>query len=76
MAWRCLRSRSFRRSFDSLGRDAQEKARLKFRIFKENPFDPRLGAHQIRKLSSRYKQTVYGAHLEGNLIFTFMVTAP
>ncbi len=74
MAWRCLRAKSFRKAFEALNEQAQEKARAKFEIFKENPFDSRLGAHQIKKLSARYRQTVYGAHVEGNLVFTFIVT--
>lgn len=74
MAWTCKRAKSFKKAFDDLTPDQQAKARDKFSIFKQNPFDPKLGAHQIKKLSARYRQTVYGAHVEGNLIFTFMVT--
>jgi hypothetical protein len=74
VAWRCLRAKSFRKAFEDLTAERQDAAKEKFAIFKQDPFDPSLGAHQIRKLSARYKQTVYGAHIQGNLIFTFIKT--
>jgi hypothetical protein len=51
-------------------------AKSKYAIFKKDPFDSRLGAHKIHKLSSRYGTTVYGGHVEGDLCFTFLKDSP
>jgi hypothetical protein len=39
----------------------------KFKIFKEDPFDPRLGIDQINQLSARFRTTIYPVKLAGNL---------
>jgi hypothetical protein len=74
VSWKCQRAPTFRRAFDRLPPARQEKAREKFLIFRENPFDPKLGAHQIKKLSARYRQTVFGIHIESDLVATFLVS--
>jgi hypothetical protein len=38
-----------------------ERARAAFAIFKQNPFDSRLGSHKIHKLSARYSRAIYSA---------------
>ena len=54
--------------------DAQkEAARCAWKIFKENPFDPRLRTHKIHKLSSLYGRTIYAVDLEGDLRSTFYI---
>lgn len=66
------RTPAFKKSFDKLTEDQQKKAKKAFRIFKKNPFDPSLKSHKIHKLSSRNNQTVYGLHIEGDLIVVFI----
>lgn len=44
-----------------------------WKIFKENPFDPRLRSHKIHKLSSQYGRTVFAAVIEGDLRVIFCV---
>ena len=44
-----------------------------WKIFKENPFDPRLHSHKIHKLSSQYGRTIYAAVIEGDLRVIFCV---
>jgi mRNA-degrading endonuclease YafQ of YafQ-DinJ toxin-antitoxin module len=58
----------------TLSRQARRipRARL-WKIFKENPFDPRLRSHKIHKLSARYSRTIYAAEIEANLRAVFYV---
>ncbi|MGO8927474.1 MAG: hypothetical protein ACLQU3_11360 [Limisphaerales bacterium] len=49
----------------------KESARNAWRIFKENPFDARLGAHKIQRLSAYYGRTIYAVKIEGDLRSTF-----
>jgi hypothetical protein len=51
----------------------KESTRLAWLIFKENPFDPRLGTHKIQRLSARYGRTIYAVEIEGDLRSTFYV---
>ena len=46
---------------------------LAFRIFKDNPFDPRLRAHKISRLSARYGRTIYAVEIAGDLRCAFFV---
>jgi hypothetical protein len=61
----------FWRSFTKLPAQQQHRAREAFFIFKQNPFDSRLGAHKIQKLSGRYGRVVYAAEIEANLRVVF-----
>ena len=54
-------------SFTKLPAHQQHRAREAFVVFKQNPFDSRLGAHKIQKLSARYGRDVYAAEIEANL---------
>jgi mRNA-degrading endonuclease YafQ of YafQ-DinJ toxin-antitoxin module len=51
----------------------RESADRAWKIFKQNPFDPRLRSHKIHKLSSQYRRTVYAAVIEGDLRVIFCV---
>ena len=54
--------------------DAQKEATRKaWKIFKENPFDPRLRTHKIHKLSALYGRTICAADIEGDLRSTFYI---
>jgi hypothetical protein len=64
-------TRAFWRSFGKLSGQQQHRAREAFLIFKQNPFDPRLGSHKIQKLSARYGRVIYAAEIEANLRVVF-----
>jgi hypothetical protein len=71
MKYRFRATRAFWRSFTKLSAQQQHRAREAFVVFKQNPFDSRLGAHKIQKLSARYGRVVYAAEIEANLRVVF-----
>lgn len=73
MKYRFNASRAFWRNFSKLSIEQQQSTRIAFRIFKENPFDPRLRSHKIHKLSARYGRTIYSAEIEADLRAVFYV---
>jgi len=75
MTYRFSASRAFWRNFGKLPAPQQDSARQAFRIFKENPFDPRLRVHKIHKLSARYGRTIYAAEIAGDLRALFYLEA-
>jgi mRNA-degrading endonuclease YafQ of YafQ-DinJ toxin-antitoxin module len=40
-------------------------------VFKENPYDPKLGTHRINSLSAQYKKTIQSVVVEGDLRIVF-----
>jgi len=80
MKYRFCAAKSFWRSWSKLSETQREAARQAFRIFKADPFDPRLRAHRIHKLSAYYDRTIYAVdiawdlraafYVEGNTIWT------
>jgi hypothetical protein len=57
--------------FYRLSPDQKASARKAWQIFKENPFDTRLGAHKILSLSAHYGRTIYSVRIDGDLRSTF-----
>ena len=45
---------------------ATAKARRAWKIFKLNPFDPRLRPHKIHPLSALYDRTIFAVEIEGD----------
>jgi len=64
MEYRFQASRSFWKSITKLPERQQALARTVFKIFKDNPFDPRLRTHKINSLSAYYGKTIYAAELK------------
>jgi hypothetical protein len=64
---------SFWESFYDLGPGQKESARRAWKIFKQNPFDPRLGTHKINRLSAYYGRTVYALEVERDLRAVFYI---
>jgi hypothetical protein len=74
-------SETFWRKFYALSSKEKESCRDKFKVFKLDPFDARLGTHKINKLSALAKKTIYSVvieadlrvlfYIEGSLVFTF-----
>jgi len=73
MKYRFSATRAFWRNFSKLPLQQQQSGRSAFRIFKENPFDPRLRSHKIHKLSARYGRTIYSVEIEADLRAVFYV---
>lgn len=71
MARRFLATPEFWRSYARLTPDQQEAAQAVFRIFRENPFDQRLGTHKINSLSARFGRTVYSVWVQPDLRAVF-----
>jgi mRNA-degrading endonuclease RelE of RelBE toxin-antitoxin system len=63
----------FRRALRSLSPDQKKAAKAAFQIFKENPFDPRLGTHKIFRLSAIMKRTVYAVEIQNDLRAVFYI---
>jgi len=63
----------FWKEFRKLGADERASARAAFKIFKANPFDPRLGTHRIAKLSAHARHPIFSAVVENNLRVIFRI---
>jgi hypothetical protein len=71
MKYRYRATGKFWTSFYRLSSPQKESCRKAWRIFKENPFDPRLRSHKINRLSARYGRTIYAAAIEDDLRLLF-----
>jgi hypothetical protein len=60
-------------SFYALPNAQKDSVRRAWKIFKANPFDPRLGVHKIRMLSAKYKRTIFSVVVEGDLRVVFYI---
>ena len=59
----------FRKSFSGLPKDIQRKARVRIKIFRENPFYPLLDTHKLHgKLKEQWSFCVKGQY---RIIFIF-----
>ena len=56
---------AFWESFYDLSPEQKESVRRAWQIFKADPFDPRLRAHKIHRLSAFYKRTIYPKNGDG-----------
>lgn len=54
-------------SFYRLSSEQKESVRNVWKIFKEDPFHPRLRTHKIQRLSAHYGRTIYAVEIEGDL---------
>jgi len=57
----------------ALSSGQKDSTRRAWKIFKENPFDRRLRAHKIHRLSARYGRTIYAVEIEPNLRAVFYI---
>jgi hypothetical protein len=73
MKYRFRASRSFWRNWNKLSSIQQTAARQTFSIFKINPFDSRLRAHKIHRLSAYYGRTIYAVDIAADLRATFYI---
>ena len=73
MKYRFKPTQRFWESFYALSPSQKESTRRAWRIFKENPFDPRLRCHKIHKLSAYYGRTIHAAEIEADLRAVFYI---
>ena len=73
MSYRYRATPQFWKNFHALSAAQKDVAREKFRLFRENPFDPRLRTHKIQSLSSFFKHTVHSVVIEGDLRAVFYI---
>jgi hypothetical protein len=59
MKYRFKPAQQFWESFYALPSDQKESTRKAWKIFKINPFDPRLRPHKIHRLSAYYRRTIH-----------------
>ena len=67
MNYRFKPTEQFWESFYDLTASQKESTRNAWKIFKQNPFDPRLRPHKIHRLSANYARAIYAVDLEGDL---------
>ena len=73
MKYRFRAAKSFRRALGRLTPEEKRLATVAFKIFKQNPFDPRLRPHKIHKLSAIYGKTIHAAEIVGDLRAAFCI---
>jgi hypothetical protein len=73
MKFRYQATEQFWRVFYALPPGQKEAVRNAWRIFKLNPFDPRLGTHKIHRLSARYRKTIYSVVVAEDLRAVFFI---
>ena len=73
MKYRYRASEVFWKGFHALPASQKESVRAAWAIFKENPFDPRLGTHKIHRLSAALKRTVHAVAIERDLRVVFFI---
>lgn len=71
MKYRYRAVERFWTSFYRLKPSQKDAARRAWKIFKIDPFDPRLRAHKIHLLSAHYGRTIYAVEIEEDLRSTF-----
>ena len=67
MKYRYRATEKYWTTFYRLSAAQKESARKAWRIFKEDPFDPRLRTHKIQSLSAQYGRTIHAVEVEGDL---------
>ena len=73
MKYRYAATEKFWKQFNALPTAQQAGARAALRIFKLDPFDPRLRTHKIQRLSAVFSRTVHAVVIEGDLRAAFFL---
>jgi mRNA-degrading endonuclease RelE of RelBE toxin-antitoxin system len=71
--YRFRAAKSFRRALARLSPEDRRIATAAFKIFKQNPFDPRLRPHKIHRLSAAYGKTIHAVEIGSDLRAAFYV---
>lgn len=73
MKYRFKPTQHFWESFYALSSKQKASTRKAWKIFKQNPFDPRLRPHKIHRLSAYYGRTIHAVEIEADLRVVFYV---
>ena len=73
MNYKFKTAEQFWKSFYDLSSNQKDSTRQAWKIFKDNPFDPRLRPHKIHRLSAHYGRTIYAVDIEGDLRAVFFI---
>jgi hypothetical protein len=73
MKYRFKPTENFWESFYDFSPGQKDSTRRAWKIFKENPFDPRLRTHKIHRLSARYGRVIYAVDIENDLRAVFFI---
>ena len=65
---------AFRKALRKLTPREKASAQNAFRVFKDNPFDPRLRTHKVHGLSAKLGRTIYSVYVESDLRVVFYLT--
>lgn len=71
MTRRFLATPQFWRSYRKLTAAQQDDAQEAWKLFKTNPFDPKLRTHKITSLSAKFGSTIYSVWIEFDLRAVF-----
>jgi hypothetical protein len=73
MKYRFKAAKPFVRDLRKLSPAQYGSALRTYKIFKQNPFDPRLRPHKIHKLSALYGKMIHSVWIEGDLRAAFYI---
>ncbi len=73
MTYRFKVAKPFFRDLAKLTPGQYKSAVKAYRIFKVNPFDPRLRTHKIHRLSAQSGKTIYSVYVEADLRALFYI---
>ena len=73
ISYRFAVTEAFWENFYKLPPARKQATRAAWKIFKADPFDARLGAHRIHRLSALMRRTVYAVEIEGDLRALFYI---
>ncbi len=73
MKYRFRVAKPFHRDLAKLQPEQYRSAVKTYRIFKQNPFDPRLRTHKIHRLSAQSGKTIYSVYIEADLRAVFYI---
>jgi mRNA-degrading endonuclease RelE of RelBE toxin-antitoxin system len=71
--YRFIAQPKFWKNYRKLSASQQKSAQEAWRLFRADPFDPRLRTHRINSLSSIFNRTVYAVAIEGDLRAIFYI---
>ena len=64
---------TFWKQFYALPNGQKSEVRWAWKLFKKDPFDPKLGVHRIASYSGKKKTTVHAVRLSGRLRVLFRI---
>ena len=73
MTYRFKPTEQFWESFYALTSSQKESTRRAWKIFRQDPFDPRLRTHKIHRLSAQYGRIIYAVEIERDLRAVFYI---